>query len=118
MVACRAFVAPFIGLASWARAFVALLATGFRGSGGSDHQTDPFATEISRQVLAITDPVLSRQEIADLRIAMTEVAVDGRGGARNLLDRTEVRQLAAHPRCGRWQNPCWELRVLSSVRFC
>jgi ectoine hydroxylase-related dioxygenase (phytanoyl-CoA dioxygenase family) len=62
-----------------------------------DHKADMFAANIRQQGWAITRPVLSPHEIADLRGTTARVAVDGRGGARNLLDLAEVRQLAAHP---------------------
>jgi ectoine hydroxylase-related dioxygenase (phytanoyl-CoA dioxygenase family) len=62
-----------------------------------DQETTSFAAAIDQKGWATTRPLLPPQEIAKLRAAMALVAVDGRGGARNLLDHAEVRQLAAHP---------------------
>ena len=61
-----------------------------------DHETDSFAADIKEKGWALTRPLLSSGEVVALRDAMTVVAVDGRGGARNILDRSEVRELAAH----------------------
>src|SRR5438132_14009722 len=61
-----------------------------------DHETDSFAANINRKGWAITRPVLSPTEILALRSTMAALATDGRGGARGLLERTEVRELATH----------------------
>jgi ectoine hydroxylase-related dioxygenase (phytanoyl-CoA dioxygenase family) len=63
-----------------------------------DHDTDSFAADIARKGWAITGPLFSPEEIALLRHAVSTLATDGRGGARGLLDRTDVRQLAVHPK--------------------
>jgi ectoine hydroxylase-related dioxygenase (phytanoyl-CoA dioxygenase family) len=56
-----------------------------------------FATIIEQRGWATTRPVLTDDEVVALREAVAPLAVDGRGGARNLLAHTDVRALAASP---------------------
>lgn len=54
-----------------------------------------FATTIEQRGWATTDPVLTDDEVAALREAVAPLAVDGRGGVRNLLAHGDVRALVA-----------------------
>jgi ectoine hydroxylase-related dioxygenase (phytanoyl-CoA dioxygenase family) len=53
-----------------------------------------FAREIAEHGWAITPPVLSSSEVASLQEAVAGAADASRGGARNLLEHAEIRQLA------------------------
>lgn len=57
-----------------------------------------FAASIDRDGWAVVGPVLDNASIAALREEVASLTVDGRGGARNLLDHAAVRALAAAPR--------------------
>jgi len=54
-----------------------------------------FANTIEQRGWATTRPVLAADEVVALREAVAPLAVDGRGGARNLLAHAPVRALAA-----------------------
>lgn len=54
-----------------------------------------FATTIEQRGWATTHPVLTDDEVVALREAVAPLAVDGRGGARNLLAHADIRALAA-----------------------
>ena len=54
-----------------------------------------FSTAIEQRGWATTRPVLAADEVVALREAVAPLAVDGRGGARNLLAHAQVRALAA-----------------------
>jgi ectoine hydroxylase-related dioxygenase (phytanoyl-CoA dioxygenase family) len=62
----------------------------------SDIQT--FAASIDRDGWAVVGPVLDIASITALRHHVSSLAVDGRGGARNLFDQAAFRALAAAPR--------------------
>ena len=53
-----------------------------------------FATTIEERGWATTPPVLADDEVCALRDSLAPLAVDGRGGARNLLAHADVRVLA------------------------
>jgi ectoine hydroxylase-related dioxygenase (phytanoyl-CoA dioxygenase family) len=54
-----------------------------------------FAATIEGRGWSTTSPVLADVEVVALRDAVASLAVDGRGGARNLLAHTGIRSLAA-----------------------
>jgi ectoine hydroxylase-related dioxygenase (phytanoyl-CoA dioxygenase family) len=53
-----------------------------------------FAETIDRRGWATTPPVLTDAEVVGLREAVAPLAIDGRGGARNLLAHASIRALA------------------------
>ena len=55
---------------------------------------EAFIAGIARDGWAVTEPIITPGELDRLRAAVAPVAVAGRGGARNLLDIAEVRELA------------------------
>jgi ectoine hydroxylase-related dioxygenase (phytanoyl-CoA dioxygenase family) len=60
-----------------------------------DTQRSSFAHAIAERGWAVTPPILDGGTVQTLRAEVAPLAVDGRGGARNLLDNTRVRALAA-----------------------
>jgi ectoine hydroxylase-related dioxygenase (phytanoyl-CoA dioxygenase family) len=56
---------------------------------------ESFASSIAERGWATTPPVFDDSTIARLRAAVAPLAADGRGGARNLLDLTEIQALAS-----------------------
>ena len=53
-----------------------------------------FSSGIAERGWAITPPIVDESTITHLRAAVAPLAVDRRGGARNLLDLSEIRALA------------------------
>lgn len=61
----------------------------------TDPETSSFANGIADRGWAVTRPILDDATIVALRAEVAPLAVDGRGGARNLLENARVRALAA-----------------------
>ncbi len=56
---------------------------------------ESFASSIAERGWAATPPIVDNSTIAHLRATVVSLALDGRGGARNLLDLPEIQTLAS-----------------------